>query len=107
MCTNWTQEEQIVQSDVIFRGRAISREPLVSGEPATWQAYVAARYDWQTDVHTFRVLEKLKGRLGASARIYEPGAQGMCSSLVRTDDVFLVFAGARATGASRPVPVEG
>ncbi len=92
MCTDWTQQERIVQSDWIFRGRVISREPLVSGEPTTWQEYVAARYDGQIDVHTFQVLETLKGRLGASIRIYEPAARGLCGSLVRTGQIFLVFA---------------
>lgn len=92
ICTDWTQEGRIVQADLIFRGRAISREPLVSGEPATPQDYHAARYDGQTDVHTFQVLETLKGRAGASIRIYEPGARGMCGALVRMGDIFLVFA---------------
>lgn len=26
MCTDWTQEERIVQADLIFRGRVISRQ---------------------------------------------------------------------------------
>ncbi len=42
MCTDWTQEERIDQADFIFRGRAVSREPLASRELTMTPAAFAA-----------------------------------------------------------------
>lgn len=79
-------DDWITEAAVIFRGRLISREPLESVETTP----VSRLNDLWTDIHTFEVLEVLKGDLGETVRIYEP--HGVYGSSIRPGQILLVFA---------------
>lgn len=97
-CIDRFVEQQVAETDVIFRGRLISSKPFIN-PPTTLNEAASAEFG-QFDVHTFDVLDVVKGELGAPTQVLERTAPLMtCSTLgIHPGQVLLVFATRMASG---------